>query len=90
MFCKEVNSKYSKFKAADLNLLEQGGLLYLAFPFIKGSLLYLASLAQQCKSNGVTIIIKQVASFKSSLLPKIDSQNTQTLQRNYIGNYLQK
>jgi hypothetical protein len=38
----------------------------------------------------IQIIIKQVASNKLSLLPKIDLQNTQTLLLNLNGNYLQK
>jgi hypothetical protein len=36
------------------------------------------------------ITIIRVTSFKLSLLPKIDLQNTQTLPVNNIGNYLQK
>jgi hypothetical protein len=36
------------------------------------------------------IIIKQVTSNKSSLLLKIDLQNTQTIQLIKNGNYLQK
>jgi hypothetical protein len=35
-------------------------------------------------------IIKRVSSFKLSLLLKIYSQRMQTLQLNYIGNYLLK
>ncbi len=42
------------------------------------------------KNKPVTSIIKQVTSYKSSLLLKIDFQNTQTLQLNEIGIYLQK
>ncbi len=38
----------------------------------------------------ITSIRKQDALFKASLLLRNDLQNTQTLQANKIGNYLQK
>ncbi len=38
----------------------------------------------------MTVIIKQLALFKSSLLLKSYLQRTQTLQFNEIGNYIQK